>query len=129
MTTNSQIQSALNGILSAASLGYPISWPGINFAPPESSYWLEVMHLPNRGVDDQLANDGHVSPQGIYQVMVVGRPGSEIALRQAAESVQAAFPKGTNVVDAVRVTRHPYTTNVQYESDRMELAVTIEYSE
>ena len=129
MTTNSEIQSAMNGILSAASLGHPISWPGINFTPPESGYWLEVMHLPNRGVDDQLANDGHVSPQGIFQVIVAGRPGSEISLREVAETVQGVFPKGTEIVAPIRATRHPYTTNVQYMDDCAELAVTIEYSE
>lgn len=129
MTTNSAIQASFNTILSNAALGYQISWPGLNFTPPESGYWLEVMHMPNRGVDDWLANDSIVSPQGIYQVMVVGRPGSEIALRQVAESVQAVFPKGTEIVAPIRVTRHPYTTNVQYMDDRAELAVTIEYSE
>lgn len=129
MTTNSAIQKAFNDILIAADLGYPIAWPGINFTPPTSGYWLVVSHLPNRGIDDRIANDGHVSPQGIYQVTVNSRPTSEINLREVAESVMAVFPKGTVIDSPIRVTRHPYTTSVQYVDDRMELAVTVEYSE
>ena len=159
MTTNSAIQKACNDILIAANLGYPISWPGINFTPPTSGYWLVVTHLPNRGVDDRLANDSHVSPQGIYQVTVNSRPTSEINLREVAEQVQQVFRKGTAVVftdeiandgatleldfateyyfyspiytesTRIRVTRHPYTTSAMYVDDHMELAVTVEYSE
>ena len=127
--TNSTIQSALNDILIAASLGYPISWPGLDFTPPASGAWLEVTFLPNRGVDDRLANDGHVSPQGIYQVTAVSRPESELQLRSVAEEVQAAFPVGTNITGNVRITRYPYTGTLQSMDDRMSIAVTIEYSE
>ena len=127
--SNSTIQTALNDILIAAGLSYPISWPGINFTPPTSGAWLEVTFLPNRGVDDRLANDGHVSPQGIYQIVCVSRPQSELQLRTVAEQVMAAFPKGTPISGNVRVGRHPYTGTLQTEDDRMSIAVTIEYSE
>lgn len=129
MTTNSTIQNALDGILIAASLGYPIAWPGQDFTPPASGYWLEVTYLPNRGVDDRLANDGHVSPQGIYQVSVVSRPVPELQLRAVAETVQSAFSPGTSITGNVRVTRAPYTTSMQSEQDRVRLSITIEYSE
>lgn len=129
MTTNSAIQKACNDILIAAALGYPIAWPGISFTPPTSGYWLVVTHLPNRGVDDRLANDSHVSPQGIYQVTVNSRPTSEINLREVAESVMAVFPKGTPIIPPLRVTDPPYDRGVMYLEDRMELVVTVEYSE
>jgi len=127
--TNSTIQTALNDILVAADLGYDISWPGLPFTPPDSGEWLEVTFLPNRGVDDRLANDGHVSPQGIYQIAVVSRPQPEIPLRQAVESVAAAFPKGTPVAGNVRVAYPPYSGSVRVEGDRMRVVLTIEYSE
>ena len=127
--TNSTIQTALNDILIAASLGYPIAWPGIDFTRPDSGEWLEVTFLPNRGVDDRLANDSEVSPQGIYQVVVASRPQSEIRLRVVAQTVQAVFTKGTRIADNVRVTRHPYTGTLQAESSRMSIAVTVEYGE
>lgn len=129
MTANSAIETALNEILEAAVLGLPISWPGLDFTPPTSGNWLEVNFLPNRGVDDRLANDGYVSPQGIYQVAAVSRPQSELRLRAVAEQVQAAFPKGTRISGNIRVGSHPYTTSVLIEADRMRLPVTIEYSE
>jgi hypothetical protein len=127
--SNSTIQTALNDILIAASLGYDIAWPGLPFTPPTSGAWLEVTFLPNRGVDDRLANDGHVSPQGIYQIVCVSRPQSELKLRSVAEQVMAAFPKGTPISGNVRVGSHPYTGTLRSDADRMSIAVTIEYSE
>jgi hypothetical protein len=127
--SNSTIQTALNDILIAASLGYDIAWLGLPFTPPTSGAWLEVTFLPNRGVDDRLANDGHVSPQGIYQIVCVSRPQSELKLRAVAEQVMAAFPKGTPISGNVRVGSHPYTGTLRSEADRMSIAVTIEYSE
>jgi hypothetical protein len=157
--SNSTIQTALNDILIAASLGYDIAWPGLPFTPPDTGEWLEVTFLPNRGVDDRLANDGHVSPQGIYQIVCVSRPQSELKLRAVAEQVMAAFPKGKEILFSseignegatleldfvnqfyflepvftfrshVRVGSHPYTGTLRSEADRMSIAVTIEYSE
>jgi len=129
MTANSAIETALNQILEAAALGYPVAWPGIDFTPPANGEWLEVIYLPNQGVDDRLADDGYVSPQGIYQVTVASRPQSEIKLREAAEAVQAVFPKGTRISGNIRVGSHPYTSSARIEDDRMRLPVTVEYSE
>lgn len=127
--SNSTIQTALNDILIAAALPYPRSYPGLSFTPPDTGEWLEVTFLPNRGVDDRLANDGHVSPQGIYQIVCVSRPQSELQLRTVAEQVMAAFPKGAPISGNVRVGSHPYTGTLRVEGDRMSIAVTIEYSE
>lgn len=129
MATNSQILSAFYGVLHGSSLGYPISWPGYNFTPPSQGFWLEVSFLPNRGVDDRLADDGHVSPQGILQITVCGRPGDEVALREVAEEVQQVLPKGTPILPPLRVTRSPYTLSVIYAKDRMMLPVSVEYTE
>lgn len=127
--SNSTIQTALNDILIAAALPYTRSYPGLSFTPPDTGEWLEVTFLPNRGVDDRLANDGHVSPQGIYQIVCVSRPQSELQLRAVAEQVMAAFPKGTPISGNVRVGSHPYTGTLRSDADRMSIAVTIEYSE
>ena len=127
--TNQQIQKALNDLLISASLGYDIAWPGLNFTPPESGVWLEVTFLPNRGIDDGLANDSDVVPQGIYQVMAVTRPGNGLfPVTNAAQSVIDALPKGTNISGLVRVHRHPYQGSAIKDSDRVMIPVTIEYS-
>ena len=127
--TNQQIQKALNDLLIAASLGYDIAWPGLNFTPPESGVWLEVTFLPNRGIDDGLANDSDVVPQGIYQVMAVARPGTGLfPVTNAAQSVIDSLPKGTNIAGLVRVHRHPYQGSAIKEGDRVMIPVTIEYS-
>lgn len=128
MTTNAQIQRAFADAIIAAALGYPLSFPGVNFTPPDSGIWLEVSFLPNTGIDDRLAYDGEVVPQGIIQVMAVMRPGEGIAsLTAAAESVINAFPSGTYLSSPVRVVRKPYQGSAIQEGDRLMIPVTIEY--
>lgn len=129
MTTNSQILTALNDTLVAAALGYPISWPGIDFTPPDAEEWLEVRFLPNVAIDQWIANDSDTSPRGIYQIEVFSRPQSELKIQAIVEAVQAVFPKGTSISGNVRVSRPPYASALDIEPDRMSVAVTIKYSE
>lgn len=129
MISNATIQAAFNDLLIAANLGYPVSWPGLSFTPPDSGVWFEAKFLPNRGVDDRLSNQGHVSPQGIYQITVFSRPQSEIKLREAVEIVAAAFPAGTAVTGSVRTTKRPFSGVMQSDGDRVSVALSIEYGE
>jgi hypothetical protein len=131
MTTNTAILTALNEILANAALSYPISWPGINFnfTPPDNGEWLEVRFLPNRGIDQWIANDSDVSPQGIYQIDVYSRPQSELKFQTAIDSVSALYPKGTKLADNVRVSKPPYSSVLDIQSDRMSVSISIEYSE
>lgn len=129
MTTNTAILTALNDILVNAALSYPIGWPGINFTPPTDGEWLEVRFLPNRGIDQWIANDSDVSPQGIYQIEVFSRPQSELKLQVAIDAVSALYPKGTKLADNVRVSKPPYSSVLDIQSDRMSVSISIEYSE
>ena len=129
MPTNNEIKSALFTLLSDADLGYPIAWPGVDFTPPASGYWLEVSFFPNRGYDDGISASSTVTPEGIFQVNAVTRPGGGVmGVGLVAAQVQAAFAKGTQVKDRVHVSRHPYQTEADKMDDRMMIAVTIEYS-
>lgn len=128
MTTNSTIQNALDGILIAASLGYPIAWPGQDFTPPDSGYWLEVTFLPNRGYDNGVNGNSTLIPQGLYQIAVASRPVPEIQIRNVTDTVMAEYVKGSTVVDSIQISRHPYTGTMQSEQDRVRINITIEYS-
>lgn len=127
--TNKTIYTALITTLNGAALGYPVAYPGYNFTPPDTGAWLEVNFLPNRGIDDGLANNSDVAPQGIFQVMAASRPGAGLdAVQQAAQAVIGTFPKGTTVSGLVRIQRHPYQGSAMKEDDRLMIPVTIEYS-
>lgn len=130
--TNNTIYTALITILDNAALGYPVSYPGYTRTPPSTGVWLEVSFMPNRGIDDGLANNSDVAPQGIFQVMTVSRPGDGIertgGVQDAAQAVISAFPKGIKVSGLVRVNRHPYQGSTMKEDDRLMIPVTIEYS-
>lgn len=126
--TNKQIQTAFNDALIAASLGYPIAFPGVDFTPPQTGVWLEVSYLPNQGIDDGVNANSSRVPRGIYQVMVFDRPGSGVydALDAAAQ-VQAVFPK-LSAVGGVYVQKEPYQGSVETQSDRLAIPVTIPYT-
>lgn len=127
--TNNQIKTAFYDLLSAANLGYPISWPGVDFTPPASGYWLEVMFFPNEGLDNGLRYADTVIPRGLFQVSSVTRPGKgSVGLGSVAEEIRATFPKGTQIVDMVRVIRQPWDMELEPQDDRMMIVVTVEYS-
>ena len=126
--TNSDILNACNAILSAANLGYPIAWPGVDFTPPAKGEWLEVAFFPNTGRQNGLGNDAQLTPEGMYQVTCYTRPGSGVgSLQTAADAVRATFPKGRIMTGSVRVTRTPYDIQFDQGSDRIAIAVTIPY--
>ena len=127
--TNAQIQKALFDLLIAANLGYPTSWPGLDFTAPASGVWLEVSFFPNEGIDDGLGYDSTTIPQGIFQVTAATRPGDGVfPVTNAAQEVQAVFSKGTTISTPVRVQRSPYQMDPIFEGDRMMIPVTITYS-
>ena len=127
--TNTQIATALFQQLSAATLGYPIAWPGTDFTPPATGVWLEPMVMPNTGIDNGLAPTDGTVPQGLFQVSVFDRPGRGIlAVNRAADEVKAAFLKNATITGLVRVQRNPWSFEIQPDADRLSVIVTITYS-
>ena len=127
--TNTQIATALFQQLSAATLGYPIAWPGTDFTPPATGVWLEPMVMPNTGIDNGLAPTDGTVPQGLFQVSVFDRPGRGIlAVNRAADEVKAAFLKNATITGLVRVQRNPWSFEIQPDGDRLSVIVTIPYS-
>ena len=131
MTTNTQIRNALYQMLASANLGEPIAWPGVPFDPPtgDGALWVEVQSFPNQGIDDGLSHAASVAPQGIFQVSAFARQGGgEIAVSTLADQIAAAFPRGSIIAGAVKVSRHPYQLDPIHSTDRIEIPVTITYS-
>jgi len=127
--TNTTIATALFSQLTAASLGYPIAWPGTDFTPPATGIWLEPMVMPNTGIDNGLSAADPTIPQGIFQVGVFDRPGRGVlAVNRAADDVKAAFLKNATITGLVRVQRHPWSFEIQPEDDRLSVIVTIPYT-
>ena len=127
--TNNQIKTAFYGVLNTAALGYQISWPGVNFTPPATGSWLEVMFFPNESLDNGLAYDSQTIPRGIFQVSCVTRPGAgTVALGAIAEQIRTTFAKGTTITGSVRVIREPYDMELEPFEDRIKIVVSVEYS-
>ena len=127
--TNTTIATALFSHLAAASLGYPIAWPGTDFTPPASGIWLEPMVMPNTGIDNGLAPTDGTVPQGLFQVAVYDRPGRGILeVNRAADDVKAAFLKNATITGLVRVQRNPWSFEIQPDDDRLSVIVTIPYT-
>jgi len=126
---NHVIGKTLFATLANAALGYPISWPGVNFATPESGIWLEVNFLPNAPLDNGLAAADDIIPQGLMTIMVLAKPGTGVfSIQEAAESVAALYPKNASVVDLVRITRNPYQLDISESGERVGIVLRIPYS-
>lgn len=127
MTLRSDAFALLSAKL--APLGYPIAWPHINFTPPDTGIWLEVMVFDNDPLQDFLANDGPVLSTGFLQVTVFDRPGrGSLPADTAAQAVIAALPKGTRIGTSARVNRHPYRMSEDDTTgDKLTVPVTIPY--
>ena len=129
MTTNNQIQKGFGDLLIAASLGYEVAWPGVNFDPPTSGTWLQVRFLPNSGSQPGYGVSDSVYKQGIYQVTACARPGGgAIDLTDVAREIIDSFPRGTVISNNIRVTREPYDGSLISTEDKIMIPVTIEYA-
>ena len=128
--TNNQIAQALFSTLQAGALGYPIGWPGLEFTAPTAGPWLEVLFMPNQGIDNGLAPTDVTVPQGIFQVNVFARPGDGIiGMNEIADEIKALYPKNATITGLVRVQRNPYSMQIEGDPDRMMVMVTIPYTQ
>ena len=128
--TNREIAQALFTTLQAGALGHTIAWPGFDFTAPTTGPWLEVLFMPNQGIDNGLAPTDVTVPQGIFQVNVFARPGDGIiGMNEIAEEVKALYPKSATITGFVRVQRRPYSMEIEGDPDRMMVMVTIPYTQ
>jgi len=140
--TNTEIYIALSQILDAGALGYPVSKPGGvafngdgtrmqgGFTPPDEGIWLEVEFQPNSGIDNGLAADDDVIPNGSFTIMVMARPSvyGIFPVSSAAGDVAALYPKNKTLSGLVRVSRSPQLINLPKQSDRFGIMVSVPYS-
>lgn len=80
-----------------SSLGLPVAWPNIAFAPPDAPY-ARVYVLPAQTVGQDL--EGQLRTyQGILQVNIIAPAGSGVnQARGLALSIADAFPEGLPLV-------------------------------
>ena len=109
------------------SNGAPIAWPGVNFTPPDSGFWMEARHFPNETENQSWEATSKNAYMGFCQVSVNTRPGSGIiALSGLAEDVIDHFPKGLELA-GVRVRKRPHQSPPIEEGERIFIPVTIHY--
>ena len=127
--TNNQIHKALYSRLADAALGYTIIPTSVGGAPPDTGVWLETSFFSNQPLDNALGYDSGIVPRGIFQVACVGRKADRLeAIYTASEAIHALYAKGTTLTGQVRVVRQPYDMELEIESDRLMVVVSIEYS-
>jgi len=123
------IENDFFGALDNAALGYDIAWPGGDFSPPDSGYWLEPVVIRGDGIDIGLPYDSTFSPNGALRIGVCCRPGNGvIGLSLVAATVIAALPKGTRFSDGTFISNSPRAQSVIAETDRLIMPVTMNYS-
>jgi hypothetical protein len=120
----------------ATALGLPIAMPNTDFTPPRSGKnrlpYLDASYMPNGAQLDSLGFDQEdESLQGLLQVSVYwpARAGL-VKPSQAAGAVVAWFPAGTSLDEggfSVYVDRRPDTGPAIYESDLVQLPVTVRW--
>jgi len=122
-------KSILQGAMSHMdnySTALPIAWPGVDFTPPSTGLWLEVLIFPNEP-DNYSWDDERQEFMGFLQVSVYDRPGSGIFnMTDEAESIQAHFAKGTTF-GPVRVSQRPYQRPVVVDGESHFIPITIPY--
>ena len=127
MAADKDILVGALGRMQTLSTSLPISWPGVQFEPPNSGMWLAVRHFPNQPNNIGWQVDAQQEYLGFLQVQVFTRPGSGIVnALEMAEDVVAHFAKGTEF-GPVCVSARPYISPDVTESDWIFIPVTIPY--
>ncbi|MGK9173257.1 DUF4128 domain-containing protein [Yokenella regensburgei] len=96
-----RIADLLEGRVAAvcSSIGLPVAWPNIGFAPPDNAPYGRVYVLPAQTVGQDM--EGQLRTyQGILQLNIIAPAGNGVSLsRGLAKSVADAFPEGLPLVD------------------------------
>ena len=110
-----------------ASPALTVSYPGIDFTPPDSGEWLEMRFFPNETKNFGIADDGPSTHEGFIQLAACHRPGTGIVSGiTLAGAIIAQFAKGTTVGNAT-IERKPYISAIVTMDDRICHPVTIPY--
>lgn len=130
MTTLSQIHIALmnkaKAFATANSL--PINKIGFDFTEPSSGAWLELSIAPNDR--DYGLNDTKIFRRGIGQINICNKKNNGIKqLADIAGLLEADFPKGLILIDAVRIATAPQTMEPFQRGSAYVLPLSFTYSE
>lgn len=124
-----EIEEAFFASVAAAFPSLPVSYPGVNFTPPDHGQWLEVTIFRSEPANQPLGNTRGVD-QGIMQITVCERPGrGMIPVRNAANAVIGAYPKGYTFASFHRIVNNPYMLSVIVEPTKIMLPVSMSYSQ
>lgn len=105
----------------------PVAYPGVTFTPPATGQWLEIYHAPNDLDPDVDGN--YIVRRGLFTINVCGRPnGGAVPLYTLAEQVAAKWPKKTTITSGIITTRRPLQLSLVAEGDRLQVPVSIAYS-
>lgn len=127
MSTNTDLLTAFFAQVKAWAT-VPVAYPGITFTPPATGLWLEIYHAPN-DLDPDVAGD-YIVRRGLFTINVCGRPNSgTVPLYTLAEQVAAQWPKETTITTGIISTRRPLQLSLVAEGDRLQVPVSIAYSE
>jgi hypothetical protein len=107
----------------------PAAWPGINFVPPDSGMWLEVLFFPNETENVAWGAESPVNAKGFFQVSVFYRPGiGQVQPSAIADLIIAHYPKGLKFIGDVGVIKKPWQSPAVTDSDKLFIPVSIPYA-
>lgn len=132
MTAIKAIHEAICSKVSAlgASLSMLVSYPGVIFTAPDSSQWLEIIILPNGNLNQPINQHSTPLPKGLFRVNVCSssREDNSITLFNAADTVAAAFPLGSELVGQVRIGGWPEIDELMIYNGVMRVPVRMIYT-
>lgn len=119
----SAISSNARAIGQARSV--PVAYPGVDFTPPDSGLWMELLVFWNGSQDYAV---GRVAVgRGFFRLMVCTRPGAGLVpVTQLSEAIIAYFPKGT-LLGPARTDSTPSTGGPIITSDKLIIPVTVQF--
>ena len=131
MTATTSLIDAFFALIESAAGSIEIGWPAVDFQPPNatSAQWLEVQLFNARPIDYSVSHSGSTLDSGQCVVQCIARQGDGIRdITAVAETIIAAFPRGTSIIDDLRVHRQPYSEPPIFGDDRVIVPVVIPYS-
>ena len=133
MTSIKAIHEAIYGYVGALGVifGTPVAYPGVNFTPPDTGRWLELIVLPNGNLNQPINSHSTPLPKGLFRVNVclAAWDGNSKKLFEMADAVAVAFPIGKPLLgNAVRVGGWPEVGALMANDGVMRVPVSITYT-